>query len=118
MKQPKESYECEVCGKLSNQESWMKFHEKECKKDLKAREKEADEYQFKTEERLNKAEKYTLQSEPMNLLTKNGFTREAVLVFREWSNFALWDCGTSIGWEEVYDHVRKLLKKIKDENNS
>jgi hypothetical protein len=105
-------FQCEVCGKIGIEVD-IAFHEDRCRKRKEAEVIANMEYRRKKEERIKRAEDWAKSSRPVLLLLTHGYRDEAKTLCQEWANWSVgWDCGTSSGWEEVYEKMLLAAESV------
>jgi hypothetical protein len=101
MKSAQDMFKCEVCGEVGSKEL-IEPHEQECLERRSTETKRRQEHQLKIEKRLKDAIEIATQSKSIKLLCEQGCVDDARILCRNKAGY-LWDCGTSSGWESVYD---------------
>jgi hypothetical protein len=102
---------CEICGAELTSVTEMQIHERDCRERRAVLDAAMLVRQGKRDARLAAAAEWARVNEPVCLLVEHGFREQARLLCRGWASYALWDCGTSSGWEEVYDHMLQAAEE-------
>jgi len=103
-------YICKYCGREDSTKSFISKCEEKCKKNKDAAEKQAQEYQRQVAHRIEMARKIAIEDEAIVLLVTHGYIEDAKTLCKKKASYALWDCGTSSGWTEVYEEMIKAVE--------
>jgi len=107
------SYKCSICGKLYETDRQVIFCESDCKKKSIDSQIAHDEIMNKIQHRKNEAFKIVKEVPAIKLLVSNGFIKDARILCIEYAKF-LWDCGTSSGWEKLYNDMIDYAQRLID----